>query len=181
MPHSGPRLTKPLILCQCGDAGEGFAFEEFEAGSASSGDVGDAVGDAGLLDGRDRVSASDDGGGVVVACDGCGDLVGAVGEGGHFEDTHGAVPDDGAGFGDLVFKERDGFGADVEGHGFGGEGAGAGEELGFGVGGELVREDVIDGKQEADALGLCLFECCFGDADLVGFDEGFAGGSDPER
>ena len=110
-----------------------------------------------------------------------GDGVGAVGEGGHLEDAHGAVPDDGAGVGDLVFEERDGFGADVEGHEVGGEGAVAGEDLGVGVGGELVGEDVVDGEEEADALGFGLGEGGFGDVDLVGFDEGFAGVSGPGR
>ena len=80
--------------------------------------------------------------------DGLGDGVGAVGEGGQLEDAHGAVPEDGAGVGDLFGEELDGLGADVEGHEVGGEGAGAGEELGLGVGGELVGEDVVDGEQE---------------------------------
>ncbi len=42
-----------LFFGQGFDAGELFAFEEFEAGSAAGGDVGDLVGDAGLADGRD--------------------------------------------------------------------------------------------------------------------------------
>jgi hypothetical protein len=46
-------LAKPLVVSQSGYAGEGFAFEEFEAGSSAGGDVGDAIGDAGLLDGGD--------------------------------------------------------------------------------------------------------------------------------
>ena len=168
-------LAEPLIVCQCGDAGEGLAFEEFEAGSTARGDVSDAVGDAGLLDGCDRVSAADDGGGVVVAGDCHGNLVSAAGEGGHLEDAHGAVPDNGAGFGDLVFEERDGLGADVEGHPLGGKGAILTEDLGLGIGGELVGEDVVDGKEEADAFGLRFLERGFGDVDLVGFDERFAG------
>ena len=36
-------MTRAMLLVgQCGDAGEDFAFEEFEAGSAAGGDVGDA-------------------------------------------------------------------------------------------------------------------------------------------
>ena len=46
-------LAEPLVVCQSSDTGEGFAFEEFEAGSAAGGDVGDEVADAGLLDGGD--------------------------------------------------------------------------------------------------------------------------------
>jgi hypothetical protein len=44
------------------------------------------------------------------------------------------------GVGDLGGEELDGLGADVERHHLGGEGAGAGEDLGLGVGGELVGE-----------------------------------------
>ncbi len=47
------RLLESLVFCEGGDAGEGFAFEEFEAGTAAGRDMGDAVGDAGLLDGSD--------------------------------------------------------------------------------------------------------------------------------
>jgi hypothetical protein len=168
-------LAKPLVVRQSGYPGEGFAFEEFQAGSAARRDVGDTISDAGLLNSSDRVSAADDGGGVVVAGDSCGDLVRAAGEGGHLEDAHGSVPDDGAGFGDLVLKDRDGLGADVEGHPLFGEGTFAGEGLGLGVRGELVGEDVVYRQKEADTFGLRLFQSGFGDFDLVGFDEGFAG------
>ena len=100
-----------------------------------------------------------------------------LGEGWHLEDAHGAVPDDGGGVGDLGGEELDGLGADVEGHEVGREGAVAGEDLGFGVGGELVGEDVVDGQEEADAFALsALASAALGDVDLVGFDEGFAGG-----
>ena len=138
--------------------------------------MGDFGGDAGLLDGCYGVSSADDGGGVGVAGYGVGDGVGALGEGGHLEDAHGAVPDDGVGVGDLFGEESDGLGADVEGHEVGGEGAGAGEDLGFGVGGELVGEDVVDGEEEADAVLFGFGERGFGDVELVGFDERLAGG-----
>ena len=41
------------LVGESGHSGEGLAFEEFEAGTAAGGDVGDAVGEAGLLDGGD--------------------------------------------------------------------------------------------------------------------------------
>jgi hypothetical protein len=44
--------AKCLLIGEGFDAGELFAFEEFEAGSAAGGDVGDLVGIAGLVDGR---------------------------------------------------------------------------------------------------------------------------------
>ena len=84
--------------------------------------------------------------------DGVGDGIGAVSEGGHLEDAHGAIPDDGAGVGDLVGEQLDRGGADVEGHKVGGEGVSAGEDGRGGVCGELIGEDVIGGKEEADAL-----------------------------
>ena len=41
-----------------------------------------------------------------------------------------------------------------------------------GVGGELVGEDVVGGKQKTDALCFRFGEGGFGDVELVGFDEG---------
>jgi hypothetical protein len=169
-------LANLLLFCQSGDSWEGFAFKEFEAGSSAGGDVGDAVGVAGLLDGGDRVSSSDDRSCIAVARYGCGDLIGAASEGRHLEDAHGAVPDDGAGFGDRFFEGRDRLRADVEGHHVGGEGAVAGEELGLCVGRELVREDVVERKQKTDALGPGFVERGLRDVDLVGLDQRFAGG-----
>ena len=51
----------------------------------------------------------------------------------------------------------------------------AGEDLSFGVGGELVGEDVVDGQEEADAVLFGFGEGGFGDVELVDFDERFAG------
>ncbi len=48
--------------------------------------------------------------------------------------------------------------------------------LGLGVGGEVVGENVVDGQQQVDALGLRLFERCLGHVDLVFFDQRLAGG-----
>ena len=48
------------------------------------------------------------------------------------------------------------------------------EDLGVGVGGEFVGEDVIDGQQEADTVGLGFGESFFGGLDLVGFEQRLA-------
>ena len=40
---------------------------------------------------------------------------------------------------------------------------------------EFIGEDMIDGEQEADALGIGLGECGFCDLDFVLFDKRFAG------
>ena len=167
---------RPLLLGEGGDSGEGFALEELEGGTAAGGDVGDAVGDAGFVDRRDGISAADDGGGVVVGGDGFGDGVGAGGEGGELEDAHRAVPDDGFGGEDFAGVGVDGFGADVEGHEVFREGTSAGEGFGFGVVGELVGEDVVGGEEKLDVVAFGLVEGGLGGLDLVGFDEGFAGG-----
>src|ERR1700759_4497477 len=71
---------KLLLVGECFDAWEFLAFEELEAGAAAGGDVSDLVGIAGLVDGRDRVAAADDGDGVLVGCDSLGDGVGAYGK-----------------------------------------------------------------------------------------------------
>ena len=155
--------------------GRRLAFEELKARSAAGGDVGDLVGHAGLLDGGDRVSSANDAGGVLIRGDGLGDRVRTLGEGGHLEDAHRAVPDDGDGVGDLLLEEVDGGWANVESHEVGREGTVAGEDLRLRVGGELVGEDVIDGQQKVDALLLRLGERGLGDVDLVGFDERLAG------
>src|SRR6185312_741362 len=98
------------------DAGQDFAFEVFEAGSSAGGDVGDAWGDAGLLDCRYGVSAADNGDGVAITSYTIGDRIGSLGERRHLEYAHGTVPDNGASVGDLGFEERDRLGADVERH-----------------------------------------------------------------
>jgi hypothetical protein len=48
--------------------------------------------------------------------------------------------------------------------------------LGLGVGGEAVGQDVVDGQQQVDALGLGLLESGLGQLDLVFFDKALAGG-----
>ena len=119
---------------------------------------------------------------VLVLGDGAGDRVGAVGEGSEFGDAHGAVPEDGGGVGDLCGEELDGLGADVEGHEFCGEGTVAGEDLRFGVGGELVGEDVVDGKEELHAFALWpSASAARGDVDLVELRSATCRSSGPGR
>src|SRR5216683_4282944 len=78
------------------DAGEFASAEKFEGGAATGGDMRDFVGDAGLMDGGDGVTAADDGGGAAAGGGGDGSchFERALREGGHFEDAHGTVPDD---------------------------------------------------------------------------------------
>src|SRR5262245_53092203 len=55
----GMRMGRPLALVERGNARQHAPFEIFEKSAARGRDVPDARGDAGLLDGRDRVAASD--------------------------------------------------------------------------------------------------------------------------
>src|SRR5262249_48552614 len=125
------------------------AAEEFKRGAAAGGDMRDFAGDAGLMDGGDGIATADNG-----SCarggggrDGFCDFEGAFGEGGHFEDTHGAVPDDGFASGDFCGVGGDCFWTDVEAHLIGRSG---GDVDGFGasVGFEFGCDDVIDGQEQ---------------------------------
>jgi hypothetical protein len=105
-----------LLVGEGFDAGEFFAFQKFQRCAAAGGDVSDFVGDAGRMDGGYGVAAADDGNGTTVFGYGLGDLEGAFGERGDFEDAHGAVPNDGAGGGDGFGEFFDRLRADVEAH-----------------------------------------------------------------
>ena len=100
-----------------------------------------------------------------------GDGVGAHGKARELEDAGGAVPDDRPCGRDYFLDGRDRFGADVQTLPIGGEVDRAIPHLGFGVGGELVGQDVIDGQQKPDAFGLGLVERGLGHVDLVFFDQ----------
>ncbi len=90
-------------------------------------------------DGGGGVAATDDGEGAVVrggVDDGLGDALGALGERGHLEDTHRAVPEDGLGGGEDVGELLDGLRADVRGQPALRDLV-EGDDLVLGVGGEL--------------------------------------------
>src|SRR5262245_35567804 len=55
--HSCPSC---LFICQCGDAWKRTAAQELERRASAGGDVRDAIGEARLLDRRDRIAAADD-------------------------------------------------------------------------------------------------------------------------
>src|SRR5689334_15722165 len=56
-----PCLSGSLLVGECDDAGEGFAFEEFQRGAAAGGDVGNLFAQAGLLDGAGGIASADHG------------------------------------------------------------------------------------------------------------------------
>ena len=133
---------------------EGSAGHEFQAGAPAGGDVGDFVFEAGLLDSRGGVAATDDadgalGGGVG---DGLGDGVGARVEGFGFKPADGPVPDDGFGRLEDPGEELDGLGSDVQPAPTGVDGAGA--DLGFGSFLKVFAADVVEGQDDLIAGGL---------------------------
>src|SRR3989440_8883951 len=77
--------------------GQRLALEEFEERAASGRDVIDVVGDAELVDRRDRIAAAGDRVGLRL-CDRARQRLSAFGEGVVLEHAHWAVPHDGAGF-----------------------------------------------------------------------------------
>ena len=110
---------------------------------------------------RNRVAAADDRDGRFVGRNGLGNGVGAHGEVRKLEDARRAVPDDGLGGRNHLLDGRDRLGADVEALPIVREVFRAVPLLGFGVGGEVVGQDVIDREQEVDALGLGFGERVF--------------------
>lgn len=52
-------MVVDLFVIEGSDAGEGFAFEEFERGAATGADVGHFVGETGLGDSGGGVAAAD--------------------------------------------------------------------------------------------------------------------------
>src|SRR4029077_18195258 len=139
-PASGGTLDNGhLLLGLVGQSfypGEFDASKKFERSTASCRDVRNSSGDAGLVNGSDRVASSHDGGcaGAGGNSDGSGDFERAGSKSGHLEDAHGAVPNDGSGFGDFRGKRGDSFWPDVEAHlvrGRGGDIDGGGRSSGF--------------------------------------------------
>ena len=126
---------------------------------------------AALVHGADAVATADDAHGAA-----CGDRLAdgrrALGEGGHLEAAHGAVPDDGLGRFDRGGVEGRRFGADVQRHPVGGDLVAG--HLRAGVGGELVGADVVDRQQELHALRAGEFQHLPGVVKLVELAERLA-------
>src|SRR5208283_3775111 len=93
--------SEKLLVGQRGHSRQGLAFEKLQRGAAAGGDVGDLVRNSSLLDCGNRIPAAHDAGGIVVGRHKLGDGVGAVRKRRKLEDSHGAVPQNGARVGDL--------------------------------------------------------------------------------
>ena len=123
-----------------------LALEELEERAAAGRDVADAVGDAELVDGRDRVAAARDREGVRGR-DRVGDRPRAVGERVELEHADRAVPHDGAGRRDRPLQRRRSTSGPMSRIRSSGSTFSMALSSGFGVGGELLRDDGVDGDR----------------------------------
>jgi len=131
-------------------------FQKFKRSAAAGGDVSDLVGYSGLVDSRDRVAATDDRDGRPVGRNSNGRWRLCPRRSGKLEDAGRTVPDNRARGRNHFLDGRDGLGANVQTLPVGGKIDRAIPRLGFGVGGKLIGQDVIDGQQQPDALGLAF-------------------------
>ena len=169
---------KLFFIVQARDAGEHFAFKEFEGSAAAGGDVGHLIGKAELLRGRRAVAAADDGRRLALQvgeslCHGDGTFC----QFGVFKDAHGAVPDDGLGVVQQIGEHLTGSGTDVQAHHIVGDIHGV-HDLGFdvridGIGEGIGRNGVV-GQNDmlAEFFGLGEHFLAIGEFFLV--DEGSA-------
>ena len=149
--------------------------------------MGDALVNAGLVDGGDGITSTNDRNGSVV-CGSVGNSLGdgdsTLGEVGELEDAHGTVPDDGVGGVDGVGEVSDGLGTNIETHPtirnrvdinlIHQQERRETYSLEVGISGELVGNNDIGRKEELDALGLGLLDDLTSLGDEVLFNEGGA-------
>src|SRR5208282_261436 len=138
--------------------------------------MGDPVGDAGGLYGGYGISAAYDRRGSGIFRHGLGDLERATGKGRHFENSHGAVPDDGSGGCDFIGKHFDRLRADIERHHVIGDGLAPADDFGQGAGFDAICNDVIGGQQELELVGFRLLQQIAGELNPVFFDQALAHG-----
>src|SRR5271166_6961962 len=101
------------------------------------------VGYARRLDRCDTVTASDDRDGRAVIGYSIRDLLGSLGEGLNFKDTHRSIPHDRASGADFSGKQFDGFRADVERHHVGGDRLPLADYLNASIWRDLVGHDMV--------------------------------------
>src|SRR5208282_1238221 len=138
--------------------------------------MGDLVGHAGGFDRSYGISSAYDRYSSGILRHGVGDLEGALGKRRHFENAHGAVPDDGTSSGYLFGKRLDRLRADIKGHHVGGDGLAGADDFRHRSGLNTVGDDVIGGQQEFELMGLRLLQKVAGEFDLVFFDQTLADG-----
>src|SRR6267378_623693 len=159
------------------DAGEFASAEKLEGSAAAGRDMGDLVGNTGLLDGGNRIAASDDGSstGARGSGDRFGDLERTFCERGHFEYAHRAVPHDGFCACNFLAVGFDGLRANIQAHPAV-RSSGNRNDSRRGVRFEFRADDVIDGKQERKFLLARFAAQSASKFQLVIFNERFAYG-----
>mmetsp|Transcript_27165 Transcript_27165/g.59366 ORF Transcript_27165/g.59366 Transcript_27165/m.59366 type:complete len:503 (+) Transcript_27165:129-1637(+) len=160
-----------LLVVEGGDTGKGLALKELKGSTTTGGDVGHLLREAGLLDGSNGVTATDDGDGVGHLGKGVSDGEGTLGEGVHLEHTHGAVPHHGLAGLQLLLERLDGVGTDIETHPAVGDGV-SGGNLGGSISGELVGQQHVGGEEELHTLSLGVSHQGLGELNLVLLDQG---------
>src|SRR5258708_35923432 len=139
--------------------------------------MGDFVSNAGLMNGGDGITATDDGGssGAGGGGDGFGYFEGALRKSGHFEYAHGAVPDDGFGGSNFLAIGVDSFRSDVQAHPAVWRRRN-GNRFRGGVGLKLGTDKVIDGKEQSKFLLLGFGTEPLGKIEFFVFYKRFADG-----
>ena len=90
-------LLAHLFVVECGNTGKDLAFEEFEGGTSSGGNVAHVSGTSRLFRGGDRVTSTNNRHGATLlgqVGQNVNESKGSLGKGFHFEDTHGSVHND---------------------------------------------------------------------------------------
>ncbi len=151
------------------DTGQDLTLEELERSTATGRDMRHLVGEAEQLDCCGRVAAADDGDGRGLG-QSLGHFTRSDCEVIEFEDTHRAVPDNGAGFLDGIGVELNRLLTDIDTHPALREGFGR-NRLVVGIGRETIGNHVVDRQQELDALLFGLLHQRGSQIDLVGLEQ----------
>src|SRR6267142_5343847 len=159
------------------DAGELASAEKLEGSAAAGRDMGNLVGNTGLVNGGNGIAASDDRNGAAASGRGdrFGDFERAFCERGHFEYAHWAVPHDGFCPCNFLAVGFDGLRANIQAHPAV-RSSGNRNDLRRGVRFEFRADDVIDGQQERKFLLARFVAQAPCEVQLVIFDERVAYG-----
>src|SRR5882724_3061474 len=133
-----------------------FAFQKLQRSSAACGDMRNFVGQAGLRDCGNRISATDDGRRAAVSCDGLGDLHGPPSEGGNLKNAHRTIPHDRPGAGDLFAENHNRLRTNIQAHLIGWNALLRFYRLGFGGSVNFFCHHVVQRQMQPDFFAFCI-------------------------